>query len=54
MKLCEINSHPAMDYAQIMCGPAMLKSEVKEFFENKGLYNYDAEVFYRAYIESQE
>ncbi len=54
MKLCEINSHPALDYAQVMCGPAMKKPKIKEFFEHKGLYNFDSEVFYRAYVESQE
>lgn len=54
MKLCEINSHPALDYAQILCGPAMKKPKIKTFFESKGIYAHDAEVFYRAYIESQE
>lgn len=54
MKLCEINSHPAMDYEQIMCGPMMKKEKVKAFFESKGLYNYDANTLYQAYIESQE
>ena len=54
MKLCEINSHPAMDYEQIMCGPTMKKPKIKAFFENKGLFNHDAEVLYRAYMESQE
>lgn len=54
MKLCEINSHPAMDYEQIMCGPAMKKPKIKAFFEHKGLYNYDSEVLYQAYLESQK
>ena len=54
MKLCEINSHPACDYAQMMCGPAMKKPEIKEFFEHKGLRNFDPEVLYQAYLDSQE
>ncbi len=54
MKLCEINSHPAMDYEQIMCGPALKKPKIKAFFESKGLYNHDANVLYNAYMESQE
>lgn len=54
MKLCEINSHPAMDYEQIMCGPAMKKPKIKAFFENKGIDGFDAEALYKAYLESQE
>ena len=54
MKLCEINSHPAMDYEQVMCGPTLSRKKVKEFFENKGLWNFDAKEFCRVYFESQE
>jgi hypothetical protein len=54
MKLCEINSHPAMDYEQIMCGPTLAKKDIKHFFESKGLFNFDGNDFYKAYIESQE
>lgn len=54
MKLCEINSHPAMDYEQIMCGPTMKKPAIRHFFENKGLYTHDAEILYQAYLECQE
>jgi len=54
MKLCEINSHPAMDYEQIMCGPTLSKEKIKVFFEAKGLFDYDGKDFYRAYAESQE
>lgn len=53
MKLCEINSHPAMDYEQIMCGPALKKPQIKEFFESKGINNVDCEAFYKAYVDSQ-
>ena len=54
MKLCEINSHPAIDYEQVMCGPTLSRPKVKKFFEHKGLRKYDGEDFYQAYVESQE
>lgn len=54
MKLLEINSHPAIDYEQIMCGPTLLRENVRSFFENKGLRKFDGHDFYKAYIESQE
>ena len=53
MKLCEINSHPAMDYEQIMCGPTLAKEPLRCFFEHKGLFNHDAELFYQAYLKAQ-
>lgn len=53
MKLCEINTHPAMDYEQVMNGPTLLKEKVKKFFINKGIYKFNAQDFYRAYLESQ-
>lgn len=54
MKLCEINSHPAMDYEQIMCGPTLAKPQIKKFFANKGLYGFDTTLLYKAYMQSQE
>lgn len=54
MKLCEVNSHPALDYAQVLSGPALARRKVKAFFEHKGLYRIDPAEFYRAYTESQE
>lgn len=54
MKLCEINSHPAMDYEQIMCGPTLAKEKIRAFFAHKGLFNYDGKALYKAYMESQE
>jgi len=54
MKLCEINSHPALDYAQVISGPALRRPKVKAFFEQKGLRKHDTEAFCRAYCESQE
>lgn len=54
MKLCEINTHPACDYEQVMCGPTLKKTEAKEFFEKKGLFNFDANNYYSAYLQSQD
>ena len=53
MKLCEINSHPAIDYEQIMCGPVLAKSRVRDFFINKGLFKQDPQLLFNAYMESQ-
>ncbi len=54
MKLCEINTHPACDYAQVMCGPVLAKPKARKFFENKGMFKFSGKDFYAAYIESQE
>ncbi len=54
MKLCEINSHPANDYGQILCMPHLIDKEVKLFYEKKGLYRYDGKDFCQAYFESQQ
>ena len=54
MKLCEINSHPAMDYEQIMCGPTLGKEKVNRFFEHKGLRKVESKDFYLAYMKCQE
>lgn len=51
MKLCEINSHPAMDYAQVMCGPTLKKDSVREAFLKKGLFEQDDDAFCKAYLE---
>ncbi len=54
MKLCEINSHPAVDYEQVMCGPTLARDKVRNFYEHKGLRRFDGRDFCRAYMESQE
>ena len=54
MKLCEINSHPALDYAQVMSGPALAKEKCRKFYEHKGLFNHDGKDFYAAYASCQE
>ncbi len=54
MKLCEINSHPALDYSQVLGQPALTDPTVRSFYEKKGLRKYDGADFCRAYYESQE
>ena len=54
MKLCEINSHPAMDDEQVMCWPGLSKKEARDFFDSKGYQKFDPADFYRVYMESQE
>lgn len=54
MKLCEINSHPAIDYEQIMCGPVLKREKVRKFFEYKGLNKFDGKALYEAYMRCQE
>ncbi len=54
MKLCEINSHPAIDYEQIMCGPTLSREKIYKFFKHKGMFNYDGKALYEAYLRSQE
>ena len=54
MKLCEINTHPASDYAQVMCGPILAKENARKFFEGKGLKNYNGKDLFEAYMRCQE
>ena len=54
MKLCEINSHAALDYSQVLSGAALKKPRVKAFFEKKGLFAVDTKAFYEAYVSSRE
>jgi hypothetical protein len=53
MKLCEINTHPAMDYEQVMCGPVLNKEASRVFFEHKGLRKVSGEILWKSYEESQ-
>ena len=53
MKLCEINTHPALDYEQILCGPVLLKDNARKFFESKGINNYDCDKLWQAYLQCQ-
>lgn len=53
MKLCEINTHPAADYEQVMCAPILSNGDAKAFFEHHGLFRVDAEKFCQMYTDSQ-
>lgn len=53
MKLCEINTHPAMNYEQVMNGPALLKEKVQDYFMYKGINKFDGQDFYNAYLASR-
>ena len=53
-KFCEINTHPAADYAQIMSAPILADAKARAFYESKGLFNFDRQAFYEMYVKSQE
>lgn len=50
---CEINSHPALDYEQVMCAPALSNENVRRFFEKHGMFEVDYKKFWQMYQESQ-
>ncbi len=54
MKLCEINSHPAMDYEQIMCNPTLADKDACAFFEYHGLFDVDNSKLLDAYLKAQK
>lgn len=35
VKMCEINTHPSLDYEQAMCGPVLANPKAREFFDMK-------------------
>lgn len=54
VKICEINSHPAIDDDQIMCHPIFLNDEdAVRFFDYHGLFRVDNTAFYEMYQKSQ-
>ncbi len=54
MKFCEINTHPAADYEQVMCGPILADEKARAFFEEHGLYDIKTEDFYDIFVNSQK
>lgn len=54
MKLCEINTHPAADYIQVMHSPFLERDDIRFFYEYKGLSRIDTTEFYRMYMECQK
>ena len=53
MKLCEINSHPACDYEQVMCHPVLADEKARMFFKKHGAYDVDIKKFWEMYKDSQ-
>lgn len=53
LKFCEINTHPAADYEQVMCAPILANENSRAFFEKKGLFNVDCSDFLDLYEKSQ-
>ena len=53
MKICEINTHPAADYEQVMCSPILADEKAKTFFRHKGLFQIKNKEFYEIYRKSQ-
>ena len=54
VKICEINSHPAVDDDQVMCHPVFLNDEdAVRFFDYHGLFNVNNEKLYEMYMKSQ-
>lgn len=54
LTFCEINSHPACDYAQIMCQPVLANADARRFFEKHGLYKVKFKDFWEMYQASQK
>jgi len=53
LKFCEINSHPAVDYAQIVCCRALGDPDTREFFRAHGLFDIDTRKFWEMYQQAQ-
>ncbi len=54
MKLCEINTHPAADYEQVMCPPILSNDKAKAFYDSHGLSDVCTEDFWKMYAQCQE
>ena len=53
LKFCEINTHPAADYEQIMCGPILADRDARAFYAAHGIDKVDTKQFYELYMQSQ-
>lgn len=51
---CEINSKPALNYENVMCGSILSDAESRSYFQNKGMYEIDTTKFWKIYKECQE
>ena len=54
LKFCEINTHPAADYEQVMCGPILANEKARSFYVAHGMDKIDPVRFYEMYMQSQE
>ena len=54
LKFCEINTPPACDYEQVMCGPVLQKPGARAFFEHKGMNTFNGNDLYEAYMRCQK
>jgi len=54
MKFCEINTHPAADYEQVMCGPILAVPGARAFYQAHGLAEVDNTLLWQMYQASQE
>ena len=52
--LCEINSKPAINYNQVICGPVLSSDEIRSYFNSKGMDKIDCKELYEIYKQSQE
>lgn len=50
---CEINSKPALNYEQVICGPILTSNDNIEYFKSKGMYSIDCSELYTIYKNSQ-
>lgn len=51
---CEINSKPALNYEQVICGPILTSEENIAYFKSKGMDNVDCSELYTIFKNSQE
>lgn len=51
---CEINSKPALNYEQVICGPVLTSDENIAYFKSKGMDKIDCSELYTIYKNSQE
>lgn len=52
--LCEINSKPALNYEQVMCGPMLVNEDNVRYFTSKGMNSIDNSELYTIWKNSQE
>lgn len=51
---CEINSKPALNYEQVICGPVLTSEDNIAYFKSKGMDNIDCSELYSIYKNCQE